>query len=148
MRRLKPGELQAMSPEDRREHIKKLQKRWRERNRELLRAKNHVWSIYYQRYRPFKCICQICGKEFGAPRNYFVTCPACIKARKARNKALQKAKIDRRKAKIARNKEIIRLHKKGLLQREIAKRVGIGQANVSYVLRMNGYRTVEKKERK
>ena len=148
MKRLKPGELRDMSPEDRRAHIKELQKQWRDRNHEKLREQNHKWSLYYQKYRPFKCICHICGKEFGAPRNYFVTCSDCIRARIDHNKSLRAAIILRQEAKVKRNKEIIRLRKKGLLQSEIAAKVGIGQAGVSYVLRSHGYRTLEKRTRK
>lgn len=148
MKRLKPGELQAMSPENRKAHMKVLQKQWRDRNHEKIREQNHKWSLYYQKYRPFKCICHLCGKEFGAPRKYFVTCSDCIRARINHNKSLQEAIIARQKAKIKRNKEIIQLRKKGLLQSEIAARVGIGQAGVSYVLRSHGYRTLEKRTRK
>ena len=147
MKRLKPGELRDMSPEDRRAHIKALQKAWRDRNHKKLQEQNHKWSLYYQKYRPFKCICQFCGKEFGAPRNYFVTCQECIKARIERNKAEREEIFARRRAKADRNKEIIRLRKKGLSQAEIAQRVGMGQCGVSYVLRSHGYRTLEKRTR-
>jgi len=137
-----------MTPEQRRARKHLLQKEWRKRNPEKVKAQNRKWGLYYQTVRPFKCICKVCGQEFGAPRNYFVVCQDCMQKRKENRKAVIEAKKACLKAKIKRNKEIVRLHKKGLLQREIAAIVGIGQANVSYVLRCLGYRTLEKRTRK
>lgn len=148
MKRLKRGELQAMSPEDRNAHIKMLQKRWRNRNRAKLKEQNHKWSVYYWATKPFKCICQKCGKEFGGARNYFVTCPDCLKEKREKSRAIREAAEARAQARKKRNKEIIRLHKKGLFQREIGALVGLGQGDISYILRVNGYRTQEKRKRK
>ena len=130
-----------MTPEQRlaRKHL--LQKEWRKRHPEKVKAQNHKWAVYYQRVRPFVCVCNVCGCEFGAPRNYFVVCQDCIKKRKENRKAQIEARKARAEAKIKRNMEIIRLHKKGLFQRKIAEIVGIKQASVSYVLRSFGYRS-------
>jgi DNA-binding MarR family transcriptional regulator len=147
MKRLKRGEFIAMTPEQQKEHKAMLQIRWRKKNPDKVKQMNHKWALYYWYNKPFKCICQKCGKEFGAARKYFVTCQECIQARIAKNKAIRDLAIAKAKAKAERNKEIIRLHKKGLLQREIAERVDIDQAGVSYVLRKNGYRTQEQRKR-
>ena len=145
MKRLKKGAYKAMSPEAQKARKHALQKAWRDRHPERIKEINHKWAVYYQRTRPFKCICQSCGKEFGAPRNYFVTCQDCVRMHKEIANARRKAREARIEAKTKRNAEIIRLHKKGLLQREIAQKVGICQCGVSYVLRSFGYRTLTTK---
>jgi len=148
MKRLKRGEFIAMTPEQQKEHKAMLQIRWRKKNPDKVKQMNHKWALYYWYNKPFKCICQKCGKEFGAARKYFVTCPECIQTRIAKNKAIRDLAIAKAKAKAERNKEIIRLHKKGLLQREIEELTGVGQRLISYILRVNGYRTQEFRERK
>jgi hypothetical protein len=148
MRRLKQGEFFTMTHEQQKAHKRMLQKRWRARNKDRVKEMNHKWAVYYWATKPFLCICQKCGKEFGAARRYFITCPDCIQAHIAKNKAKRDLAIMKAKEKVKRNKNIIRLHQKGLLQKEIEQRTGVKQGTISYILRTNGYRTQDYRRRK
>lgn len=141
MRRLRHGEFFTMTPDQQKAHKSMLQKRWRAKNKDRVKEMNHKWGMYYWHTKPFPCTCKICGKEFNAARRYFVTCPDCIQARIARNKAIRARAVIKAKVKVERNKEIIRLRRQGLLQREISEMTGVKQATISYILRSHGYRT-------
>ena len=147
MKRIKYGSGKTMTPEQKKEHLKQLRKEWRKRHPEKIKAMNHKWGVYYAHIKPCKCICRLCGKEFGAARKYFVTCPECIKKRIDHAKKIRYEKMQRKAERELRNKKILLWHSKGWYQEEIGQKLGVSQGTVSYVLRTNGIITQIKKKK-
>ena len=147
MKRIKYGSGKDMTPEQKKEHIKELQKNWRAKHRDRMRANNHYWSMIYQQTKPFKCTCEKCGNTFYASRNSVKTCPNCVKEKLERSKLLRNQLEQRRANKAYRNKQILLWNKKGWYQEAIAAKLGICQGTVSYVLRKNGIITQVKNKR-
>lgn len=134
--RLKRGELAMMSPEQRREHIRAQQLRYRHspKGRATNRRNNRKFAKIYAETKPFICVCKECGKEFNAPSLSRKRCPDC------KNNIITQADINRarRRKRIAIRSKIIALALRGMTQMAIAREVGYSQSAVSALLRRSG----------
>lgn len=77
--RLKHGEFIAMSDEEKLNHKRFLQRRWRKNHPEWVKSSNDYWAKRYKATKPFECICTECGKTFNGARSCLKLCPDCLK---------------------------------------------------------------------
>ena len=108
-KRLKRGEYIAMSPEEKILHNRLLQRRWRHKHPDWVKASNKKWSEIYKETEPFKCVCKKCGGDFYKSRNSYKICPDCLAKIHAHNQSIRDAKIAKRRNKQKRTKEIIQM---------------------------------------
>lgn len=139
-RRLKPGEYIAMSPEEKKEHDRMLQRRWRHKHSDWVKTSNKKWADHYKETKPFKCVCKKCGCDFYKPRNCYKICPDCWIKIHAHAELIRNTKIKKQNAKNELVADIIQMRRKGLSQAEIAKKIGRTQSGVSVILRSFGIR--------
>lgn len=134
--RIKYGSTKDMTDEEYRQYKRNLQKRWRLRHPEFVKAQNKHYSEIYSRTRPYTCICKICGKEFGVTRkNNGTYCPDCW-AEKKRIAEMKKKAVEIKRAE--HKEEVFRiceLYKSGMTQQEIAKIFERSQSGVSQIIR-------------
>lgn len=144
-KRLRHGEFIAMTPEQKKEHMRILRKRYRNSHKEKLHRDNLYWYQVYKKVKPHQCICVKCGQSFNAPRWYFKLCDNCKNRDwgQVRKKAILAKRQERKK----RIELVLKLAKKGLYEREIAEQTGYSQAGVSSVLRRNNMRRKPKHTR-
>ena len=135
MKRLKYGAIKQMTPEEKRKHLRALQKNWRDNNKDIVSRKNHYWYERYKERKPFVATCGYCGKQFNATRNYYKTCPECADERHTRYVLMLKE----REMRVAKREElydnIVFLRNQGLKQTDIAAILKTTQSTVSYILR-------------
>lgn len=137
-KRLKHGEFIAMTPEQKQEHLRVLRKRYREAHPDKIHRDNLHYYQVYKKTKPHQCICVKCGKSFYAPRWYFKWCDDCKNknwSAEARNMILAK-----RQERKERRDLVLKLAKKGLLQKDIAEQTGYSQRAVSAIMIRNGIR--------
>ena len=138
MKRLEYGAYKLMTPEQKAERRRALQKEWRAKNKDVVSRNNHYWYERYRERKPFIATCIYCGKQFNATRNYYKTCPECMDERHL-NYMLS---VQERKLRIEKRKQIyediLDLRSQGLAQTKIADILGISQSTVSYIIRTRG----------
>lgn len=128
--RLKMGEFIAMTPEQQIEHKRMLQRRWRAKHKNWVKAQNHKYYEIYKKKKPCVVVCKYCGKEFNAPRKYYKMCPDCLNAPKPTHlKEIEKAKKCAEKELF--REEVRKCYASGLSQDNVAKLFGITQKTVS-----------------
>ena len=148
MKRKPYGSFRHLTPEQQLAHKHELSRRFRERHRERLNARNAEYIKLWRKTKPFVIQCKYCGADFNAPRRTTRMCPNCHQ--KAHDHALQ-VKIDliaRRNAKALLMDKVVELRKKGLQQTEIAHELNISQKTVSNYLVKMGYRTMPEYHRR
>ena len=136
--RLKSGEWIAMSPEQKKEHLHKLQKRYRIKNKAKISKLNHLNWLRYKSTNPFDCICKRCGTKFMAPRNYYKLCAKC--AANVHIVANQKKEVlnAKRAEKQKMIQKILTLARKGITQQKIAEKFNYTQCGISAIMRKYG----------
>ena len=144
-KRLKPGEFIAMTPEQKQEHKRMLNRRYRVKNPDKIHKRNLYFYELYKTIKPCVCICKKCGNKFNAPRKYYKLCDTC------RNTDWGKIRtqniLDRRNERIRKHELIIQLAKLGLKQSDIAAQVGYCQRNVSKIMVDAGMRQIKEHTR-
>lgn len=132
-KRLKRGELAAMTDAQRKAHLRELQKYYRStpRGKAKSQADNKKYAELYAQTKPFKCVCNICGKTFQTWRKCHKRCEDC------RNRPSIKHchRIQQRQKNCARKGHIFALALLGMDQIDIARHVGCSQSGVSSLLR-------------
>lgn len=144
MERLKYGASKLMTPEEKIQHRKMLAKRWRDNNKDVVSQRNHMWFVRYKRTKPFLATCTICGAEFNAMRDYYKMCPVCRKERHDKHKKAIAERKARVKKKNAFYEKVIHYRQLGWTQVQIAKKLKIGQARVSYICLTRGIKRGQK----
>ena len=140
MDRIPYGSGKNYTPEEWKNHIHQLQRNWRQKNPEKVKASNHKWALFYVQTKPFNCVCKFCGKPFKASRKYFIKCAECIQ-KSHENNIQRKADIrERKEAKKQKTQEIISLYQQGKTQLQISELFGVSQRAISGVLIRNGIR--------
>ena len=137
-KRLKQGEFQKMTPEQQAKHRKMLAKRYRLNHKELIKQRNRRFYDLYREIKPYRPHCTICGNVFAAPRPYAKQCPHCrakIRATLSKRQLEVAQAIENRRIRDERKREVYRMWKAGMTQKEIAELYGVSQANVSYWIR-------------
>lgn len=137
-KRLKRGEFIAMTQEQQKEHLRMLRKRYRVAHPDKIHENNLHFYQVYKRFKPHRCICVKCGKPFDAPRWYFKWCDDC--KNKDWGQERKNAILAKRQARKERIELVLKLAKKGLLQKEIAEQTGYSQRAVSAIMIRNGMR--------
>lgn len=137
-KRLKHGEFIAMTPEQKKEHLRMLRKRYRDAHPDKIHENNLHFYQVYKRFKPHRCICVKCGKPFDAPRWYYKWCDDC--KNKPWGQERKQAILAKRQARKERIELVLELAKKGLYEREIAEKTGYTQSAVSAILRRNNMR--------
>ena len=133
MKRIPYGTLKDLTPEERLQHKHQLQKNWRTKNKEKVKAYNHKMYLYHKEQKPFIAVCAICNNAFNATRDYYQTCPKCIKERHNNYVAfVEKRKSSAKKREIL-YKKVLDLRAKGWTQMDIANKLNIAQSRVSYI---------------
>lgn len=141
MTRLKPGEYQKMTPEQKKEHNKELRLRWLSKpgNLELVKNANKKYlQQYWERKKntPVERVCKQCGKTV-----FLTGCKTiCDECRSIPSKtaAKKQARNERREKRLDRNSKIIAMATStNKTQKEIAMEIGTSQELVSKVLRNN-----------
>ena len=127
-KRLEYGSFNKMTDEEKKEHLKMLQKRWRKNHPEWVKNQNKKYYKIYKETKPCKCICVRCGREFFAPRSYYKLCGECPSKYELYKMGV-KMRRDR-KALIA--QQAVEMYKTGkYTQEEVAKIFGTYQKQVS-----------------
>ena len=139
-KRLRHGEYIAMSPEEKIEHKRLLQRRWRHNHPEWVKTSNKKWSDIYRESKPFKCVCVKCGAIFGAARSHLKLCPECLAKRRANAEMRRNAQIERQNIKNKQVADIIEMARQGIPQTKIAEITGRTQSGISAILRNFGIR--------
>lgn len=135
MKRLKYGSSKYMMKEDLKKHKCLLQKEWRAKHPDIIKAQNRYYANLYAETKPFVCVCIKCGRKFNAARNSYKKCPWCIeKKKKLKDMRLKVAEIKRKERK-AEYQKILEMHKKGIKQQAIADALGRCQSGVSAIIR-------------
>lgn len=134
MKRLEYGAYKLMTPEQKLERKRMLQKRWRLLNKDKVSENNHKWFVHYKKTKPFMATCAFCGKNFNATRDYYLTCPDCMKARHDNYVKSVLARKTRVKAKEDLYNQVLAYHDLGLTQTDIAGVLNISQSRVSYII--------------
>lgn len=141
MTRLPYGTFRTLTPEQQREHTRKCRRAYHAANREKLNARNKAFIEKWKITKPFVVQCQWCGEDFNACRRCIKVCPKCHQKAHEHAESIKMGLISRRNAKIYLKASVVELHRKGLLQREIARELNISQRNVSNYLLKMGIRT-------
>lgn len=141
MGRLLYGTFKNLTPEQQREHLRQLAKRFRTRHREQLNARNARYMRLWMKTKPFIVQCKYCGNDFNAPRRDRHVCPNCHQKWHDHAQQLKNDLIARRNAKSQLMDKVVELRKKGLLQAEIAYQLNLSQKTVSNYLLKMGIRT-------
>lgn len=135
MKRLEYGAYKKMTPEQKAERRRVLQKEWRDNNKDKVSKQNRYWYERYRATKPFVATCMYCGKQFNATRVYYKTCQECMDERHL-NYTLN---IQERQARVKKRKQtyedILVLRSQGLTQTTIANMLGVSQSTVSYIIR-------------
>ena len=137
-KRLKRGEFIAMTPEQKKEHLRILRKRYRDSHKEKIHRDNLHFYQVYKRFKPHRCICVKCGKPFDAPRCYYKLCDDC--KNKDWGQVRKNAILAKRQARKERIELVLKLGKNGVPQQEIAEKTGYTQRAVSSIMIRNGMR--------
>lgn len=135
MKRLKKGEFKKMTPEEKLLHKRKLQKEWRDKNKDVVSKRNRYWYERYRATKPFTAICMRCGKKFNATRDYYKTCQECMDEKHLNYTIFvqeRKARVEEREKKY---KDILYLRSQGLKETQIANILKVTQSTVSYIIR-------------
>lgn len=148
MKRIPYGTFKNLTPEQQREHLRQLAKRFRTRHREQLNARNARYMRLWIKTKPFIVQCRYCGNDFNAPRRDRHVCPNCHQKWHEHAQQLKNDLIARRNAKSQLMDKVVELRKKGLLQAEIAYELNLSQKTVSNYLVKMGYRTMPEYHRR
>lgn len=135
MKRLKYGMGKTMSLEEKRLHIRAVQRDWRHRHPDFVKKQNKYFSELYKKTKPCICICKICGAKFNKPRKHYKICPTCIAERLYMVEMRKKVVVLKRKERKAEYEQIVRMHKQGVKQQVIADTLGRSQSGVSQIIR-------------
>lgn len=145
--RLKHGEFIAMSAEEKLNHKRFLQKRWRKSHPEWVKNSNKYWAARYKETKPFVCVCAYCGKTFNGRRSCLKMCQDCIQKLHDHAEALRVKKKMRILEKRNLEKQIISWHNQGLNQVQISKILGRSQSGISVILRKHNIRKLKPRNR-
>lgn len=139
MKRLPYGTFKTLTPEEQKEHKRKLASRWRKKNRQKFNSYNQKYYDLWKKTLPFECVCQTCGKTFNACRKNRFMCPDCHELRKKRyeNKRMQSQQNTQNRLKL--ENKVIELYNSGVLQKDIARKFNTTQSAISYICRVNGF---------
>ena len=148
MERLPYVTFPTLSPEEKREHIQMLRRRFRENHRKELNAQNKKYVELWKITKPFVVTCHYCGNTFNASRKSTTMCPACHAKAQERAQATRNQIQARKDAKEYLITMVKAFHEEGMLQREIAWELNISQRRVSYLLIKMGIRTQNYGKRK
>lgn len=135
MKRLEYGAYKKMTPEQKAERKRALQKEWRDKNKELVSKRNHYWYERYRTTKPFIATCRCCGKQFNATRDYYKTCQKCMDEKHLNYTLSMQERQVRVKKRNQIYEDILTLRSQGLTQTTIANILGVTQSTVSYIIR-------------
>ena len=135
MKRLEYGAYKKMTPEQKAEHRRALEKDWRDKHKDIVSKRNRYWYERYRATKPFIATCMCCGKQFNATRDYYKTCQECIDERHLNYILTVQERQERVKKRKQTYEDILDLRSQGLTQTTIANMLGVTQSTVSYIIR-------------
>lgn len=135
MKRLEYGATKNMTDEEKRQHRRDLQRRWRKNHPDFIKMQNKHFYEFYSRVKPYICICVKCGQKFYKSRKYYKFCPECLENMHKTADLRRKAIVLKQEERQQEYKEIVDMYKNGHSQQIIAETFGRSQSGVSQIIR-------------
>lgn len=135
MKRLKYGATKNMTDEEKKQHNRYLQRRWRKNHPDFIKAQNKYYYEFYSRVKPYTCICVKCGQKFYKSRKCYKLCPECLENMHKTADLRRKVIVLKQEERQQEYKEIVDMYKNGHSQQIIAETFGRSQSGVSKIIR-------------
>ena len=148
MPRLPYGTSKYMTDGEKREYRREQRRKYHAAHRDEINARNKRFFDLWSKTKPFTAHCRRCGADFKARRRSSTVCPDCHQKAHEHYISEIKALAERKAWRKQLSEQVVILNKTGLLQQEIADKLGISQRSVSYLLIKNGIRTQKYSARK